>query len=475
MSLNTSQLRQKWKRFECTETTMVVIPFGPDRIRIAPPGTEAFEALSAVIGYHGYVVRSLDTDSYNCRTITGGTGKSLHSYGIALDVNWTTNPYINHDGERNVRFSDKPTQDERARDVRVGKADTDMTPAMIADVRAIKTKSGKRVFEWGGDWKDRKDCMHFELDLAPEDLEEGIDPSTVVGTAGPPDDSRLTRPEVSGLDVGVAPIPVDAHVVIARDGLRLRSGPSDTAGIVRVVPFGVPVNVLGRDGAWAMVDLQSDGRADGFMFASFLRRSETSSAFVIPAVLPPNALGRFSSELVAKMFPATPRANIVANLPFVLDGLRQKALIDLEMGLMALATIRAETEGFVPISEGRSRFNTRNTPFDLYEGRGDLGNTEPGDGPRYKGRGYIQLTGRSNYTTIGGMIGQDLVADPERANEPAIAGIVLAQFIKNHEQRIRRALSNHNLRDARKAVNGGSHGLDRFTDAFQRGKRALLQ
>ncbi|WP_027154902.1 M15 family metallopeptidase [Mesorhizobium sp. WSM2561] len=263
---------------------MVVIPFGLDRIRIAPPGAEAFEALSTVIDHHGYIIRTQDTDSYNCRTITGGTGKSLHSYGIALDVNWTTNPFINHGGERNIRFSDKPTQDERARDVRAGKADTDMTSAMIADVRAIKTMSGKRVFEWGGDWKDRKDCMHFELDLAPEDLEEGIDPSTVVGTAGRPDEPQFIGAEIRGLDVGIAPIPLDMHTVIARDGLRLRSGPSDTAGIIRVLHFGVAVNVLGRDGAWAMVDLQSDGRADGFVFAGFLRRIETTTALVVPAV-----------------------------------------------------------------------------------------------------------------------------------------------------------------------------------------------
>jgi predicted chitinase len=177
--------------------------------------------------------------------------------------------------------------------------------------------------------------------------------------------------------------------------------------------------------------------------------------------------------IVSKMFPGTKVDNITRNLPFVVDGLRGKALTDKQMVNMALSTIRAETAGFVPISEGQSAFNTRITPFDLYNGREDLGNTQPGDGPRFKGRGYVQLTGRSNYKDVGDQIGSDLVGNPELANDPTLAGKILAQFLKNHETRIRNALGANDLATARKAVNGGSHGLEAFVACYQIGERVL--
>lgn len=61
-----------------------------------------------------------------------------------------------------------------------------------------------------------------------------------------------------------------------------------------------------------------------------------------------------------------------------------------------------------------------------YEGRRDLGNTQPGDGRRFKGRGYIQITGRYNYQGISRGLGIDFVANPEKLAEPRFAAISAA-------------------------------------------------
>ncbi|WP_172643234.1 SH3 domain-containing protein [Rhizobium leguminosarum] len=184
---------------------------------------------------------------------------------------------------------------------------------------------------------------------------DGADPaSPLLPTIG---SSAIVMPPQSALSSSD-----DSFVVIARGGLRLRSTPSESGDVARTLPIGTLLKVLRRDGDWALVDLQSDGQADGYVFYSYLKLADASAE---PAAAV-NAIDQsrdFSTDLVSRMFPQTPKANIAANLPFVLMGLRSPQIADSTMVLMALATIRAETEGFLPISEGMNKYNTLHTPF----------------------------------------------------------------------------------------------------------------
>jgi hypothetical protein len=268
-------------------------------------------------------------------------------------------------------------------------------------------------------------------------------------------------------------------VIVARGGLKLRGGPSKDFDVIRVVPEDTVVDVLSRENGWAMVDIEGDGKADGFMNAPFLRPVDAAPAMSSAGAGPGDITGLVTPEMVKPMFPGTPAGNISTNLPFVLAGLRARQLGDRPMVLMALSTIRAETASFKPIDEGKSKFNTSpgGSPFNLYDAGTSigarLGNTEKGDGPRFKGRGYVQLTGRFNYNRVGPQVGVDLVANSALANDGAIAGLILAQFLKNVESKVRNALANDDLPKARKLVNGGSHGLENFTNAFRIGEKNL--
>jgi len=93
-----------------------------------------------------------------------------------------------------------------------------------------------------------------------------------------------------------------------------------------------------------------------------------------------------------------------------------------------------------------------------YEGRADLGNTQSGDGVRFKGRGFIQLTGRANYRLYGGKIGQPLEANPTLASNPEIAAQVA---IKYWQGIVAPRVSDFaDTTKVTKLINGGTNGLD---------------
>lgn len=93
-----------------------------------------------------------------------------------------------------------------------------------------------------------------------------------------------------------------------------------------------------------------------------------------------------------------------------------------------------------------------------YEGRADLGNVEPGDGFRFRGRGLLQTTGRANYQATGEALGVDLIADPERLTEPMLASRSAAWYWQRHG--LNELADQGDFKLVTRRVNGGLNGYD---------------
>lgn len=114
-----------------------------------------------------------------------------------------------------------------------------------------------------------------------------------------------------------------------------------------------------------------------------------------------------------------------------------------------LAQAAHEADGFKTMQEYASG--------KAYEGRKDLGNTNPGDGVRYKGRGIFQLTGRANYKSYGERLNLDLINYPELASDPGNAIHIACEYWKSHGLNI--YADKDDIRTITKKINGGYNGL----------------
>jgi putative chitinase len=106
----------------------------------------------------------------------------------------------------------------------------------------------------------------------------------------------------------------------------------------------------------------------------------------------------------------------------------------------------------------------------VYGGRADLGNTEPGDGARFIGRGYLQITGRANYREMGQRIGLDLEAEPDRAAEPQIAVQIACAFWT--ARRLNLLCDTGRFYDVTRRINGGAVGYDERIGWLERARAA---
>lgn len=90
--------------------------------------------------------------------------------------------------------------------------------------------------------------------------------------------------------------------------------------------------------------------------------------------------------------------------------------------------------------------------------RPNEGNTQPGDGWKYRGRGALQLTFRNNYRHFGQLTGLPLEAQPDLAADPAASVLIALQFFK--VGKVNAAIDRGDFREARRITNGGELGLE---------------
>lgn len=108
-----------------------------------------------------------------------------------------------------------------------------------------------------------------------------------------------------------------------------------------------------------------------------------------------------------------------------------------------------------------------------YENRDDLGNTVPGDGLRFRGRGLLQTTGRSNYLRTGKALGVDLIANPEKLAEPELASRSAGWFWKTHG--CNQFADKEQFVLLTRRINGGVNGLEDRQRLYAAAKEVLCK
>ena len=175
---------------------------------------------------------------------------------------------------------------------------------------------------------------------------------------------------------------------------------------------------------------------------------------------PADTTAALDADVIAAVI-GCPVENVRTNWPTLLEALAAQGIDTVPCQIAVLATVGTEVGSFAPIKEfgGKAYFKK------MYEGRKDLGNVRPGDGARYHGRGYVQLTGRANYRTYGKKLGVPLEKQPDLALHPDVAAKVLAAYVADHG--IATLAAAGDWQAVRRAVNGGLNGWDRFSTLVQ--------
>ena len=169
---------------------------------------------------------------------------------------------------------------------------------------------------------------------------------------------------------------------------------------------------------------------------------------------------------VLAIMPNLSRVRAFAYLPHLAQAMAERGITTPRRKAAFLAQLALES--------GELRWMEEIASGAAYEGRTDLGNTQPGDGVRYKGRGPIQLTGRANYRAAGKALGIDLENNPQRAAEPDVGFRIAAWFWNSRDlNALADAGTVEAFREITRRINGGYNGWEQRLAYWRRAQSVL--
>ena len=179
-------------------------------------------------------------------------------------------------------------------------------------------------------------------------------------------------------------------------------------------------------------------------------------------------------EQLQAIMPLLPAAKRTTYFPFLTAAVSEFGIDQPARTAAFLAQLAHESAQFKFMEEiwGPTAAQRRYEPPDKLATT--LGNTEPGDGFRFKGRGPIQVTGRANYRRFGDLLGLDLVATPVQAASPEVAFRIAALFwSKKGLNELADRVTPEAFREITRRINGGFNGLAERQRFYETAKTVL--
>lgn len=154
MAYSQQAIKNAWAP-RCSPPWARVELYGGAQVTVDALIVQAVIAMNIISKAYNYRCSGYDNAGYGCRKVAGTRKWSKHAYGIAIDREFTKNPY-------SYRLI------------------TDRPAAMNRAIVSVRTNNGRQVWGWGGYWR-KHDAMHDEIVCTPQDLATGVNWSTVAG------------------------------------------------------------------------------------------------------------------------------------------------------------------------------------------------------------------------------------------------------------------------------------------------------